>query len=210
MEPLLFILGIALLIALSIIAYLANRGKDVPNKAKGSKKQFMPPEAATSKEHDVSDSSDNTNPYADEKTRALLIETLNKMGGKICDNDEDEGWIAYDYQGHRFLFYSADDSLFITVCYPWWYEIPLDNIDQLVIMRKVINEVNHFEHCSVFYTIDEEDGVAGLHSKKSLVFVSKLAALDHYLQSIFLDCLNGERRFFAAMEKEKAKEEIKV
>ena len=148
--------------------------------------------------------------YANEKTHALVMDTLMKMGGTIKGLDEKTGRIQYEYQGHIFLIDSSDDCLFITVWDPYWHEIPLEDIDQLATMRKVMNLANQHEVCTLFYTIDEEDGMARIHSKKNLIFVSKFIALDTYLQTIFSDFFQVERRFLTELERITKMEGIKV
>jgi len=195
------IVGLCILIVLSILVYRTNKEQDGTCEADAQPKRDLYKEAQTEMV---------VNPYANENTHSLLIDTLKEMGGTIREINKENLRIHYDYQGHSFLLDSMDGCRFINVWDPCWYEIPLDDIDQLSLMRRVINQANQNESCSLFYTIDTEDGVARIHSKKNVVFVSSLFGLDKYLQSVFVDFFHVERRFITELEKARKMDEVNV
>lgn len=195
------IVGMVILAVLSIGVYKTNKEQEGTCEADVRPKRDLYKEARDEM---------NSNPYANQKTRSLLIDTLQEIGGTIRGIDEESGRIHYEYQGHSFLLDSVDDCLFINVWDPCWYDIPLDDIDRLSLMRRVINLANQNESCSLFYTMDTEDGVAKIHSKKHLVFVSSLYGPDKYLQSVFADFFHVERRFVTELEKASELEKVNV
>ena len=195
------IVGLVIVAVLSILVYGTNKEQEGTCEADAQLKRDVYKEASDEM---------NSNPYANEKTRSLVIDTLQEIGSTIRGIDEETGRIHYEYQGHSFLLDSADDCLFINVWDPCWYDIPLDDIDQLSLMRRVINQANQNESCSLFYTGDTEDGVARIHSKKNVVFVSSLFGLDKYLQSVFVDFFHVERRFITELEKARKMDEVNV
>lgn len=195
------IVGLGILTVLSILVYRTNKEQDETCEADAQPKRDLYKEAQTEMA---------VNPYANEKTQSLLIDTLKEMGGTIRGINKEDLRIHYEYQGHSFLLDSMDGCLFIKVWDPCWYDIPLDDIDQLSLMRRVINLANQNESCSLFYTMDTENRVATIHSKKHIVFVSSLFRLDKYLHSVFTDFFHVERRFITELERARKMDKVNV
>ena len=134
-------------------------------------------------------------------TRNLLIKTLNQLGGTILGISEKDGRINYEYQGHQFYFDSTDECLYINIWDPYWYDIPLDDIDKLALMRKVLNLANINEICQLCYTIEKDDNHAYVHSKRNILLVPQILDIDKYLHSELTMMFNVERHFVTELER---------
>lgn len=134
-------------------------------------------------------------------TRNLLIQTLKQLGGSILGISEKDGRINYAYQGHQFYFDSTDECSYINIWDPYWYDIPLDDIDQLALMRKVINLANLNEICQLFYTIGKDENQAYVHSRRNILFVPQILDIDKYLHSELTMMFNIERHFVTELER---------
>ena len=138
-------------------------------------------------------------------TRSLLIEVLRRLGGRISfDNEDGTGGIEYEYQGGSFLFDANDAYLYINAWYPFFHMIPLEDIDQIAAMRKVINHLNLNASCTLLYTIDSERGMVNLHCKKHMLFIPSISHINDYLAATLAFFFDTKRDFLLEFERERA------
>lgn len=139
-------------------------------------------------------------------TRDLVMEVLKEIGCEPIEDDEIR--FHFIYQGETFAIDAHNDCLFINIYDPWWYEIPMnDDIDEFARMQKAINYYNAQGSCTVLYSINEQEGIIGVTSKKNLLFASQIPELDKYLLSIFASFFKTRHNIMMEMEKYKVREE---
>ena len=116
------------------------------------------------------------------KTRDLVIETLKKIGCQPEVDDKDN--ICFKYQGES-MYVSADNNFkFVTICDPWWIVMDLKDQDANL-LKEAINMVNiDMPLAHIVYTIDEENGKLGVHTRCDSVFIDELPQLEELTKSL--------------------------
>ena len=160
-------------------------------------------------EDDVSTQLSPTKSVMQEKkefaTRDLVLETLDKMR---CEHvEEDDIRISFTYQGENFVIDSVNDSMFINVYDPWWFELPMDgDIEEFSRMQKAVNLANCEGNCAIIYTYNREEGLVGVHSKKNIIFIKEIEELDKYLIGVLNNFFRMQRFIISEMDKLKNQE----
>jgi len=145
----------------------------------------------------------------DERTiTELVLSTLRKIG---CDYEIEQrgniNWIRFIFQGEHFTIDCNDDNYYINIYDTWWYEISIySDIEEIADLHKVINIVNRQANCTLIYTVNEESELIGVHSKKNMLFISKIPELDLYLKSAFSEFFKVQRSVLTELEKCKVAE----
>lgn len=201
----LYFLGLGIFCAIMALVYWKRRKKTLQlNKDDMANRLTQPATCVDTKENvegPVTDSDDTLeDPFKNSRTRQVVIQVLEKIGG-VYQIPEGENRIRYKYQGHTFFIDAEDQFIFINVWDPYWHQIPLEDVDQLAIMRKVINQANLHEECQLFYTIDNETGRVWINSKRNIIFVEQIPQLDIYLCTIFETFFEIERHFLLELER---------
>lgn len=129
----------------------------------------------------------------------LLEYALKKLGTSL-DKGEGKNVFFTTFQGERFRIYAADSYKFIEIQDLGWYEAPLQDINNLSLMRKAINTCNIQNHVNIVYTIDEDDGMMVLHSLKEAYWSAEITRIDEYLTALFNRLLQSHHSFFRQME----------
>ena len=138
------------------------------------------------------------------KTRDLVIETLKKVGCQPEVDDKDN--ICFKYQGES-LYVSADNNFkFITIWDPWWIAMDLTDAD-VETVKEAVNMVNtDLPLAHIIYSIDEENGKLGVHTRFDTVFTDELPQLDDLVKSLmehFFMAHDRLKQAFAFLKKRK-------
>ena len=72
-------------------------------------------------------------------TKQLVVSTLKKIGCQPEENEE--GHIAFKYQGDDFYIAAEEENRFIMIWNPWWGSINTDN-EAFPVLKEIINLVN--------------------------------------------------------------------
>ena len=120
-------------------------------------------------------------------TRDLCIELLKQLNCEVFVSEENENRLDFKYQGEHFVIDANNDNYFIDIWDPWWYIVPLDNLEQMSNVRKVINTINSWCGTTIFYTIEEEEQKFVLHSKCHCIMPKELPCVKEYLRALLDD-----------------------
>lgn len=138
-------------------------------------------------------------------TRALLRKTLDSMSLKY-KLAEDQRFVV-KYQGETFLINADDDDAFIYILDGWWYDAPLDDIDNLSVLYKAINEHNIQSRLTkIAYTNDLEENKIEIHTLCGILWIDSIPNIEAYLQTIFDNIIQSHQLFFQMMEEERRKD----
>lgn len=138
-------------------------------------------------------------------TRALLQQTLAKLSLKY-EFAEDQRFVV-KYQGETLIINADDDDAFIQFFDPSWYDAPLNDIDNLAILYKAINEHNiQSSFTKIVYTIDKEDNEINLHTLCKTLWIDSIPNIEAYLQAILDSIMQSHLLFFKIMEEERRKD----
>lgn len=137
-------------------------------------------------------------------TRSLVLQTLNKMG---CQTEiTEEGRIKYVYQGITFLIEAADNCMFVNLIFPWCYSFSRFDIDEFARVRRVVNNINSYSNCTIFYTTNAETDEIAVHVRKHFIFVPQIPDLKGYLAVTMSSFFNTVRELNLEIEKVRMKE----
>ena len=135
-------------------------------------------------------------------TRDLLLKTLQEMG---CQYDfDDDGEICFFYQGEQFSAISDNTDKFISLYDYGWYSANLDDIDELSLLRKAINEVNWVSDVNIVFAFNEDEREMIISSRVTLLFVDTIPYLDDYLKTVLNELFRAKRLLM--MEKDRLRE----
>ena len=140
-----------------------------------------------------------TNPYEGMTQRERLLAVLKEMNCQPEEDTEEPERILVAYQGERFIIDYSEQSKYISIHDVWWYNAPLDDIELLSDIRKVVNACNFDNHTTLIYTINTEENVIGVHCRQSMVFVPEIHNLKDYLASLFVDSFRQHQNFHARL-----------
>ncbi len=133
-----------------------------------------------------------------------IIDTLaDALKGLSCkyEIDEKDTSISFIFQGEHFIAYDlGDESPFITIADTWWYESPLDDIENLALMRRAVNDCNFNSSATLLYSINTENKTVGLHTRITILWLQQIPNIKDYLVAILNQLLRCHHLFFNKME----------
>ena len=151
----------------------------------------------------------------DISTKQLVVSVLKKIGCQPKENEE--GNIAFKYQGDDFYIAAEEENRFIMIWNPWWGSISADN-EALPYLKEIINIVNINSLVTTTTMVDEDDEkTIGIHSRCHTYFSPNEGELEDHLKlllDMFFDAHNaikdnlnqlGEAASEAAVQKERVK-----
>ena len=152
----------------------------------------------------------------DISTKELVISVLKKIG---CQpNENEEGNIAFKYQGDDFYIAAEEENRFIMIWNPWWGSISATN-EALPYLKEIINIVNINSLVTTVTMVDEDDeNSIGIHSRCHTYFTPNEGELEDHLKMLldmFFDTHNAIKENLnqlgaAAANAEVQKERVKV
>ena len=134
----------------------------------------------------------------DSTTRTSLMVALRKLNAQFeFDNDQH---FKVTYQGEYFRIIAENDSYWIHIQDCWWYEAPLDDIDNLALLHRAVNECNIRDANKMVYTYNKVEKEVWLHTLRDLLWIPQIPEPAQYLQSTFNSMLRSHQLFFGVME----------
>lgn len=188
-------LSIALTIAISYILYHYKRKK--------KEKQLAL--------YHISNSKGYGKPQEEQVTlgaKTLCIQTLRELNCEIEFDEEQEDRIYFSYQGESFFIDATNTSATFDIWDTGWYEVSLDDIDMLSMLRKAINLINIYSENTLVYTIDEEDNSLMVHTKRSCFLMQQMPDAKGYMKAMLKTFFLTQRRFFTALDDVRKEEKV--
>ena len=189
MEQAIYVIGL-LVIALVAVCYYVIRHPV---------RQETPVAEKENPQNTMEQDNQKTNPYEGMTQRERLLTVLKEMNCQPEEDTEEPDRILVAYQGERFIIDYSEQSKYISIHDVWWYNAPLDDIELLSDIRKVVNACNFDNHTTLIYTINTEENVIGVHCRQSMVFVPEIHNLKDYLASQFVDSFRQHQNFHARL-----------
>ncbi len=196
------------LIVLAIIVYLKNSKKRklerIRNSAINSRTarpykamQEVPIQSENSKDMD-SDMEQVEIKIPESTTRTSLMVALHELNAQFeFDNDQH---FKVTYQGEYFRIIAENDSYWIHIQDCWWYEASLDDIDNLALLHRAVNECDIRDVNKMVYTYNKVEREVWLHTLRDLLWIPQIPDPAQYLQSTFNSMLRSHQLFFRVME----------
>lgn len=136
-----------------------------------------------------------------EPIKQRCIDTLHKLGCTIKDTRDD--WTIFTFQGEHFAMLTEEDSLWAHLIDCPWFDVPLDDIDEVALVRKVVNEVNRQTSLKLVYTIDKEDNKLNLETRHDFVVFPEIIDLESYFTAILNSFFLTKHDFIILLDKER-------
>ena len=134
----------------------------------------------------------------DTTTRTSLMVALRKLNLQY-DFDEDQHFVVI-YQGERFRLIAENGHAWVHIQDCWWYRESLDDIDNLALLHRAVNECNIRDVNKIVYTYNKEEREIGLHVLREILWLPQIPDSDQYLQTTFDTMLRSHHFFFRMME----------
>ncbi len=115
------------------------------------------------------------------KTRNLLIRTLEDIGCQPEINDNND--IVFKYQGEEFKILANNDSLIIGIYNVAWIGIETSDTNA-DFLKQAVNKANEDSAITNLYTINEEKGFIVAHCQTATYFAYNIPDCREYLKSI--------------------------
>lgn len=129
------------------------------------------------------------------------IDTLHKLGCTIKDTRDD--WTIFTFQGEHFAMLTEEDCLWAHLIDCPWFDVPLDDIAEVALVRKVVNEVNRQTSLKLVYTIDTEDNKLNLETRHDFVVFPEIIDLESYFTAILNSFFLTKHDFIILLDKER-------
>ena len=98
----------------------------------------------------------NMNEVSIIKTKELCLEVLKNLNCQVSFDEEDPDSMLFNYQGENFMINASNECRMITIWDQFWYDVNLDNLEDVSRVRKAINSVNISIAPTLVYSFVEE------------------------------------------------------
>lgn len=141
-----------------------------------------------------------TNNYEGLSMHQLLERVMKNIGCRInmCKDEEDHFYVTY--QGEHFTIAYSEENPYITIYDVAWYSAELNDIDNLSMVRKAVNECNKQNLSTILYTIDKEENCVNVHTRQNIIFGLFIPDIEDYLRSRFEDSFRQHHNFYRQIE----------
>lgn len=131
-------------------------------------------------------------------TRTSLMVALRKLNLQYeFDGNQN---IMVTYQGEVFRIIAENDSCWLHIQDCWWYRESLDDIDNLALLHRAVNECNIRDVNRLVYTYNKIEREVGVHVLREILWMPQIPTPDQYLQTTFDTMLRSHHFFFRMME----------
>ena len=83
----------------------------------------------------------NMNEVSIIKTKELCLEVLKNLNCQVSFDEEDPDSMLFNFQGENFMINASNECRMITIWDQFWYDVNLDNLEDVSRVRKAINSV---------------------------------------------------------------------
>ena len=113
----------------------------------------------------------------------------------------------FTYQGeHLYIDFASEDPCSFRIVDIRWYGVPLDDIDKVCLVQKVINTCNTVSTCKYVYSIDKEDNCLDVSSARELFLTPNMTDAKDYMRQTLDMLLHSHQTFYGHMEKTRQEE----
>lgn len=148
-------------------------------------------------DHGTTTGNDNQTPptdYSGMKPKELMHALLRDLNCRVMEDEEDSDRMHFTFQGETFCAIASDDCLLVTVYKFSWGSVPLDDIDEVSRLRKVINNVNfNFGGLCVVYTMDTDDNRMMVHTKRQFLLTPEIPNILDYITAMLTGFFEVQR-----------------
>lgn len=113
----------------------------------------------------------------------MVIKRILEGMGCPCSIDED-GDLNFDYQGMAFNITFTEKSHWISICDYNWKTVKLDDIDEVVRLKRAINKANQDSVVNTVYEIIEEEQEMYIYCTRCILYRPMITNFKKHLEII--------------------------
>lgn len=140
------------------------------------------------------------------KTKELCLEELKNLNCQVSFDEEAPDSMLFNYQGENFMINANNECRMITIWDQFWYEVDLDNLEDVSMVRKAINSVNISIAPTLVYSFVEETHKMWVHTKLTALFDAEISDKQNYLRALFSGFFDAHRWLLAEIDRLKKEE----
>ena len=140
------------------------------------------------------------------KTKELCLEELKNLNCQVSFDEEDPDSMLFNYQGENFMINASNECRMITIWDQFWYDVDLDNLEDVSRVRKAINSVNISIAPTLVYSFVEETHKMWVHTKLTALFDAEISDKQNYLRALFSVFFDAHRWLLAEIDRLKKEE----
>ena len=126
---------------------------------------------------------ETTNKYENYHTRDLLIKILEKLNCPYTTGDEDERYdICFTYRGETFYADAMNESMWIEIFDPFWYEIDLNDAKGFAMLKEAINMANIELSVTTIYEVNRKENKVYVHSKTDFSINNQQPDIENFVR----------------------------
>ena len=135
---------------------------------------------------------------ANPKARLMLKDALKKLN--LNYSEEEDKTYQVQYQGEFFQIILSDKKLYLAVRELFWYKAPSDDLDNISLLLRLVNDYNVHFSGKIIYSYNKEKTEIYLHSVTDIMWSQEISFLDKYLVATFDTLLFAKNYFYTTME----------
>lgn len=141
------------------------------------------------------------NEFKNMNTLDLAKALLHKLECKYEMRDDET--ILFSFQGEHFILIIPKNAHIVRIWDCGWFNVPLDNIEELSCIKKAINTSNINDMCVAVYTVNKDDNTLEVHSNKFAILVPEIPEVENYFRFLLESFFIQHRNLYSEFDKEK-------
>ena len=106
----------------------------------------------------------------------------------------------------NFMINASNECRMITIWDQFWYDVNLDNLEDVSRVRKAINSVNISIAPTLVYSFVEETNKMWVHTKLTALFDTEISDKQNYFRALFSCFFDAHRWLLAEIDRLKKEE----
>ena len=131
--------------------------------------------------------------------RQLLESVLKRMELNF-GYDEDNN-VIFKIDGDWFRILTSDDAKFLFLQQICWYEAPLNDIENLELIKRAVNYLNRTTTIKYVYSYNDEQNTVTLHSMIDMLWIPEIPDIDQYFLVALSNLTKSHRGLYDLMDK---------
>ena len=123
------------------------------------------------------------NDFSNLETKDLCLEILKRVNCQVIFDDDDPDRLLFTFQGEHFVINASNGYRMIVIWDMFWYSVDVENLEEVSLLRKAINNVNLNGPRTLVYTITE-DKKMWVHTKFDTILDPGITDVQNYLPCI--------------------------
>ena len=133
-------------------------------------------------------------------TRELFIKILEKLNCPYTTGEENDRYdICFKYRGEIFYADAMNESKWIEIFDPFWYEINLNDAKGLAMLKEAINMANIELSVTTIYEVNRKENKVYLHSKTDFSINNQQPDIENFVRMTLNDFTLAHRGIIFAL-----------